>query len=567
MKDRALLLLAAAGLVAILCWPSAPGETGPFDLEAWASLPVSADGRVKPLDTVARTNLLLLSNRQQLRLGDKSLSAVPWLAEVMFAPERAEEYNVFRVQDPGILEMFSRDGSQPQRLRLKDILPLGQQIFDQARLAEQVPAGERSLYQRGMLELFSHLQRYIQLSRLEQPYLIPPLTPQEEWRPLDFMAAMSQAQSASPSVPAFYFRMREAYRQSQPAAFNQAVAEYRQILSTVMPRQLWKAGVEVGFNRYEPFYRSMLVYGLAIGLAILFWLGGSWQARQAGAWVMLAGWLVHTMGLATRVALQGRPPVTNLYSSAVFVGWACVGLGLFLEKYFRNGLGIVTSATVGFLSLLVAHHLAEGDTMQMMQAVLDTNFWLATHVVAITIGYSATFLAGFLGITYIVQGFFTRRLTRAHSQNLARMIYGVVCFALLFSFVGTVLGGIWADQSWGRFWGWDPKENGAALIVLMNALVLHARWGGLIQERGLATLAVCGNIVTAWSWFGTNMLGVGLHSYGFMDSAALWLALFVASQLLVMAIGTLPLDHWRSFAAKAAPTPGSDATPQVPTPA
>ena len=93
------------------------------------------------------------------------------------------------------------------------------------------------------------------------------------------------------------------------------------------------------------------------------------------------------------------------------------------------------------------------------------------------------------------------------------MVYGIVCFATLFSFVGTVLGGIWADQSWGRFWGWDPKENGALIIVLWNALILHARWGGLVRQRGLICLAIFGNIVTSWSWFGTNMLGIGLHSY------------------------------------------------------
>jgi hypothetical protein len=121
-----------------------------------------------------------------------------------------------------------------------------------------------------------------------------------------------------------------------------------------------------------------------------------------------------------------------------------------------------------------------------------------------------------------------------------------VCFALLLSFVGTVLGGIWADQSWGRFWGWDPKENGAALIVLITAIILHARWGGLIRERGIMVLAVFGNIVTAWSWFGTNMLGVGLHAYGFMDAAVFWLMAFVVSQLAIMAAGLVPAAAWRS---------------------
>jgi ABC-type transport system involved in cytochrome c biogenesis permease subunit len=185
----------------------------------------------------------------------------------------------------------------------------------------------------------------------------------------------------------------------------------------------------------------------------------------------------------------------------------------------------------------------------MMRAVLDSNFWLATHVVTVTAGYGATFLAGFLAIIYIFRGVFTKSLDKATSDALSRMIYGIVCFATLFSLVGTILGGIWADQSWGRFWGWDPKENGALMIVIWNAIYLHARWGGLAKQRGLAALAVFGNIITAWSWFGVNMLGVGLHSYGFMDSAFPWLLAFAGSQLLCIAIASIPLAMWRSFRA------------------
>ena len=127
------------------------------------------------------------------------------------------------------------------------------------------------------------------------------------------------------------------------------------------------------------------------------------------------------------------------------------------------------------------------------------------------------------------------------------MVYGIVCFATLFSFTGTVLGGIWADQSWGRFWGWDPKENGALIIVLWNATILHARWGGMVRERGLMNMAVFGNIVTSFSWFGVNMLGIGLHSYGFMDAAFKWLMAFVASQLFIIALGLIPQHLWVSY--------------------
>src|SRR3569623_1726993 len=228
------------------------------------------------------------------------------------------------------------------------------------------------------------------------------------------------------------------------------------------------------------------------------------------------------------MALEGRPPITNLYSSAIFIGWGACILGLVLERFWRNSIGLVVSSTIGFLTLIIAHHLSlSGDTMEMMRAVLDTNFWLATHVVVVTLGYASTFVAGLLAIVYVTLGWTTHLLapnagaTRAPSgaavpadlgKSLAKMVYGIVCFATLFSFIGTVLGGIWADQSWGRFWGWDPKENGALIIVLWNSIILHARWGGLVKQRGLMCLAVFGNIVTSWSWFGTNMLGVGLHT-------------------------------------------------------
>jgi ABC-type transport system involved in cytochrome c biogenesis permease subunit len=207
--------------------------------------------------------------------------------------------------------------------------------------------------------------------------------------------------------------------------------------------------------------------------------------------------------------------------------------------------------------LLIAHNLAlGGDTMEMMRAVLDTNFWLATHVVVVTLGYASTFVAGTLAMAYIILGLFTPilglKVGKAGSdvglgKALANMTYAIVCFAALFSFTGTVLGGIWADQSWGRFWGWDPKENGALLIVIWNVLILHARWGGLVKERGLMLLAIFGNVVTAWSWFGVNMLGIGLHSYGFMDAAFRWLMLF--------ALGSLPLNIWKSFQEKSPTTP------------
>jgi ABC-type transport system involved in cytochrome c biogenesis permease subunit len=266
--------------------------------------------------------------------------------------------------------------------------------------------------------------------------------------------------------------------------------------------------------------------------------------------------LLHTFGLVARMYIAGRPPVTNLYSSALFIGWGGVLLCAGLEFVFRNRIGLASAALIGFLPLLVANGIAfsdavsrgQADTMGQLQAVLDTNFWLATHVVVITLGYATTFLAGLLACFYVLGGVLTSAMDADLRKAVYRMVYGILCFAILFSFVGTILGGIWADQSWGRFWGWDPKENGAAMIVLWNAVILHARWGGMVRERGVMLLAIFGNVMTAWSWFGTNMLGIGLHAYGFMESAPFYLGMFIFAQLALIALGWIPTKLWRSHA-------------------
>jgi ABC-type transport system involved in cytochrome c biogenesis permease subunit len=206
------------------------------------------------------------------------------------------------------------------------------------------------------------------------------------------------------------------------------------------------------------------------------------------------------------------------------VGWITLAVSLALERRRRDGLGAALAGVLGAGCLVVAHHLAlAGDTLEVMRAVLDANLWLATHVVAMSVGYAATLVAGCLGIATLL-----RNLVRSDcgaDAALHRTLVGVTGLALGTNVLGTFLGGVWADQAWGRFWGWDPKENGALLLVLWNALLLHARAAGIAGPRGCALLAVGGNLVTAWSWFGVNLLGVGLHQYGGQGAAAWPLAL------------------------------------------
>jgi ABC-type transport system involved in cytochrome c biogenesis permease subunit len=175
--------------------------------------------------------------------------------------------------------------------------------------------------------------------------------------------------------------------------------------------------------------------------------------------------------------LEGRPPVTNLYSSALFIGWGSVALCLILEAVYRTRSGRAAAGLIGFATLIIAHHLAlAGDTLEMMRAVLDSNFWLGpTSSSSRRLRLDLPRRRARRDL-HPPRPFHDGPSTRRPRTRSARMVYGIVCFATLFSFVGTTLGGIWADQSWGRFWGWDPKENGALIIVIWNALILHARW-------------------------------------------------------------------------------------------
>jgi ABC-type transport system involved in cytochrome c biogenesis permease subunit len=614
-----ILLGVAAALIAPDWLPPKTAKED-FDFSRFGAIPVLVGGRIKPLDTVARNSLLIIHGKQELRLEDgKRLSAVQWLTDVLFNAPAADQYPVFIVQNADVLGLFGWQQSERKYFSFAEFTPFLKQIDEQGAQSDKLEAVQRSAYQSAILNLRNGLslyqrlknsiqpegaenfvgelhgfgssvpgaakaareramganfdkaklddvaamiQRYERLSEMAYVLAIPPLEQNDQWHSVGDSLLRSIGIGEIHPIVTEYAVIGDAYRADDRALFNQHAQLMADWFAKEQPNVTKRASFEFLFNRLQPFGQSMTLYVLAFLLACASWLGWSSMLRRSAFYILLLALAIHTFGLVSRMYLQERPPVTNLYSSAIFIGWGAVIVALILERIFRDGIGAACAGAIGFVTLIIAHHLAgSGDTLEMLQAVLDTNIWLATHVVAITTGYSAMFLAGMLAIIYVVRGVFTRSLKKQTADSLARMTYGVVCFATLFSFVGTVLGGIWADQSWGRFWGWDPKENGAVLIVLWCAIILHARWGGFIRQRGLMIMALFGNIVTSFSWFGVNMLGVGLHSYGFMQTAFPWLIGFMVSQLGLMAVAALPLEKWRSFALARAPSRGEQ--PQI----
>ena len=604
----------AIALVAACSLPRAFERPTPSDAADWrtaGTLPVLHEGRIKPLDTVARNTLQLLGGRSSVRMPDDAtggpqgtVSAVQWLLGLMAGSAWADRAAVFRIDAMEVLDLFDLERRPGHRYAVADLEKGRGALRKQSELLRDVPPEQRSFVQKKYAEveqklmahdlvrfayetptlprpagegeearrqLFEQIRRLMQGARMIEenhpPAAIPPLAtaaddpaapgPAARWQALypavvnAMVGRVLDGREGQPSYrlnPAILpFTDLLAAVDRPPAEFNAALGAYRRAIADLpeVRASADKAAFEAWLNRFNPTDTAKWLYIAAAVLCFASFLVWHAPLNRFVWWMLVATLVLHTFALASRMYLTGRPPVVNLYSSAVFIGWACVLAGLGLESLHRLGIGNLVAAVSGGLTLMVAYGLDSGDTMHVLQAVLDTQFWLSTHVVTVTLGYGATFLAGMLGTCSIVQRIWARLAGHADDDatdgvvqdRLHRMTYGVVCFALFFSFIGTVLGGLWADDSWGRFWGWDPKENGALMIVLWNAAVLHARWDRWIGPRGFAVFTIGGNIVTAWSWFGTNQLGIGLHSYGFTSGVLLLLGGYVLSQLALIAAG------------------------------
>lgn len=287
------------------------------------------------------------------------------------------------------------------------------------------------------------------------------------------------------------------------------------------------------YTRIQPFFLSVLFYTLSLSILIFALITKRSIFNRGAFYFLICGGMLHLSGVLLRIYILERPPVSTLYESILCVGLIAVWYGILSYAYKRDLFNLYLSAGAGILFyVLGVSHNQDGDSLRMLSAVLNTNFWLATHVICITCGYAFCLITSILSHFALIKMVAERK--KKHDANLYNSIRTMALFSLLFAATGTVLGGIWADQSWGRFWGWDPKENGALLIVLWLIWVLHGRVSGQMKPLavvfGLAYLSV----IVALSWFGVNLLSVGLHAYGFTDTAAWNLGVFVGAETIIM---------------------------------
>jgi ABC-type transport system involved in cytochrome c biogenesis permease subunit len=287
--------------------------------------------------------------------------------------------------------------------------------------------------------------------------------------------------------------------------------------------QMRRVSLEAAHYRKNAFLNALVFFIIGSISAMAMWVlnqnrAGTILARVTFATTFI-GMGLCTLAIVQRCIIMQRPPIGNLYDTIIFIGTTGVMLGLIVEWFTRKRFALGLSPMLGVLLILLARRYELGDAkdhMDPLVAVLDSNFWLATHVITITLGYSAGLLAAVLSCGYVLlRGLSLVDDDRDLRRSLTRAVYGCICLCLFLSLVGTVLGGIWANYSWGRFWGWDPKENGALMICLWTLAMLHARLGGFLKEWALHLASIFTACIIAFSWWHVNFLGVGLHNYGF----------------------------------------------------
>ncbi len=530
--------------------------------ETLRALPVQDAGRLKPFDSFARELLEMIYGKTTLEGKQAYEIVLTWL----LSPQAWQGKELFEVRNHEVLKGL---GLNPERRYFK-----GEEIFSNERfstlrqeLQEKRESKEKlTPYFQALGRLENQFYMFTEMASGRLLKLVPPSgnVPSSSgsgqgsagqagagteggggaWLGVDRLEGDAQAAFMSLSrkfierigLIAQHGSTENVLRASED--LDLAVLEFKRKARENNPNLYPVDGLidlEVHFNLFHPFQWSYIFYLLAAFLLLFVWITDK-EKFMPGVWTLFGiGFLLHIYGFGVRVYLAGRPPVSNMYETVVWVSFGSVLFAAILEIIYRFKFILLAGLCVGIFGMVVAGSAPAilDPSLQPLEPVLRSNYWLTIHVMTITISYAAFFLAMMLGdmaLFYTIRG---EDKNREKLKALTLAIYRAKQIGVSFLAPGIILGGIWADYSWGRFWGWDPKETWALIVLLGYIAVLHGRMVGWIRDFGMAVSAVLTFSLVIMAWYGVNfVLGAGLHSYGFGAGGIEYVAAFVFFHML-----------------------------------
>ena len=497
-------------------------------------LPTIAERAGKLQDLRERGEKLTLVERQTLELG-QGLNLYFYLSQ----------YFTF-VRDGVVLP--SPSGGKDQRVSLSVVMA----GFDEIAKVVREMSQSTGTISPQTEELLGQVSSAMEFSKFSFHPLPPNSSASDTWNSVgDLIEGMIVNNLADPvKAVEDIQRLEKVYLsyEKSPEEFAKSLREFNiYSFATLKPKSAKRFKYEVMYNRIK-WYKNALnffILGFLAMLSALFFTKGTvGKVHNVVIWVFTGlGLLCILAAMAHRALIVARPPVTNLFETIPYITAGMLIVFLFIETLTRFRVPLLAAPAIGLVGMVFANIFeisSATDNLDPLQAVLRSNYWLTVHVLTIVLGYSAGLAASVVSFVYIFDRMLglQSKAAKKRRRTLTRITYGILGFTLVLSLLGTVTGGIWANDSWGRFWGWDPKENGALMIVLWTLFILHARVGGLLREWGIHLATAFSAVVITFSWFHVNMLGTGLHSYGFTDGKqAIWW--FYGVVILIVVVGMI----------------------------
>ena len=501
-------------------------------------------GRKKPFDTYARENLVKLTGRAKwISPEGKRWSAIEVMTDLALGTNN------------WLGEKMIRIGFIPLKERLG--LATGEKFFSYRDIRSQAEVSSKLM---GILnprdgstpdsKLATEARKLVgQLNQLEnltgaEAFAWIPVSGGGRW--LHVEDAPQIYSDRGSDILLAYKAMQQAYRQGNTVEFQKQARAFRSHLESLGGQELYPSGrmkMELIYNYVHPFRWAWIV--LLVSFALLLFPGTSCPRRPGPYCIAMSLFgtsiLLQIFGFALRTLISGRAPVTNMYEVLIFMALGASVIAYIYEIMYRQKVLVQAAAVVAAMTLILADNLPAvfDPSIQPLVPVLQSNWWLTVHVITITIGYGAFLLA--MGVGHIAMARYLFYPTdRKVIENLTRFNYRTLQIGVLFLAAGTLLGGLWAEKAWGRFWGWDPKETWALIALLLYLAVLHARYVRWIGGFGLNAASVLAFQGIVMAGYGVNyLLGTGKHSYGFGVGGELIVGIFVLAELILVLLAVM----------------------------
>lgn len=517
-----------------------------FDFQPLAEIAIQHRGRIKPLDTFASESLQFVTGKREWKGKGPVECLVGWLFNFDREWENEEivriNHQILKKEmglDPekSFFSFNELQGNEGLRRVLKEASAKSR---NKERLSENE---KKAVIVENQLELIGDVFTGQSFTILPNPE-----GGAASWFPITSLNIQGGLPYASDVTERFAITLKsmvEGFLNKDVSLWNSSSQKLAVMLSEDLARGVYPEKKilrrEMHYNCLRPFRLSWIIYVMGFISLMLYWIGRKSIFQTVGLLAMVTGLAVHAYGFILRCLIAGRPPVTNMYESVIWVTWGCVFFAMLIWWAYRNSVIPTAASVFAIVGLILADNipLVLDPSINPLEPVLRSNYWLTIHVLTITLSYAAFALSLCLG--NVVMGYYVFRPTHtAHIQNYSLYMYRAMQIGVILLAAGTILGGVWADYSWGRFWGWDPKEVWALIALLLYLAVLHGRFTGWLKGFGFAATTVVSFLGVLMAWYGVNfVLGVGLHSYGFGSGGMGWVMGYVGIQVAFIVVGYL----------------------------